>query len=244
MPNESLSGPTVPAEPAIVAADFDPHAVVIRDAVTVVLVRDGLEGIEVLMLKRSMRASFVPGAFVFPGGAIDQQDYEMPAMCWLNLGDSSPSPAESLEHRVNVAGALRECFEETGILVAKSLEGEPIRALTDEVAALRREVHDNRRTFASVLIDHQLRIDPSEVRYWSRWVTPVGPARRFDTRFLLARAPGEQTGEADGSELTESRWIRPLTALDGFAAGVIPLIFPTVKTLESLQSYPSVDAIF
>jgi 8-oxo-dGTP pyrophosphatase MutT (NUDIX family) len=237
VPNES----PVPLRAPTLETDFDPHAVPIRDAVTVVLIRDAVDGIEVLMLKRSMRASFVPGAFVFPGGALDQQDYEMPPVCWLVPASDA---IEASEHRVNVAGALRECFEETGILAGASHRGEPLHALSPELAALRREVHANRCTFARVLIDHQLRIDPIAVRYWSRWVTPVGSPRRFDTRFLVARAPREQAGEADGSELTESRWIRPVEALAGFAAGTIPLIFPTVKTLESLQVFRAVDEIF
>jgi 8-oxo-dGTP pyrophosphatase MutT (NUDIX family) len=201
-------------------------------------------GLEVLLLKRSMRASFVPGAFVFPGGVIDPQDREIPDHCWVDGEDKSGNRDQRVERRTTVAAALRECFEETGLLPAAFLSSRPLGPLPEKLFNRRVDVHNNVCTLADAIAESNVQLDDSMVRPWSRWITPSGSPRRYDTRFFVTKAPNDQTASPDGHELTEAVWIRPNDALTRFAEGSLPLIFPTIKSLESLLPFTTIREIF
>lgn len=200
----------------------------VRDAATVMLVRDGRDGVEVFMLKRHADLVFVPGAYVFPGGAVDDAD---------RAGGDDPF----------VVAAIRECFEEAGALLAY-VDGDRFIDLRDEAAAVRfREyrnaVHAGRLTIYDLCDLEGLRLAVDALHPVSRWITPPRSPRRFDTRFFVARAPSNQAFLHDDRETTASEWVRPLDALERFKSGDIELILPTERSLEMLAGAHSVDAV-
>jgi 8-oxo-dGTP pyrophosphatase MutT (NUDIX family) len=154
-----------------------------RQAASVILLRGGGDGLEVLLVKRNPQARFMGGAWVFPGGAVDTDDGE-----------------RDVAHRF---AGLRELAEE-----------------------------------ASVTLD-----DPDALVPFSRWITPAEVKTRFDTRFFLAPAPDGITPEPDGAETVDARWYEPGAALAAHEAGEILLVFPTIKHLEQLGTFPTVDAL-
>jgi 8-oxo-dGTP pyrophosphatase MutT (NUDIX family) len=203
-------------------------SVPVRDAATVMLVRDAPEGIEVFMLRRNTDLVFVPGAYVFPGGSVDAADA-------AEGGDAF------------VVAAIRECFEEAGALLAYDRTGEFVDLLDDATAvrfrAYRDDVHSGRRTIHEVCAREGLRLAVDALRPVSRWVTPPRSPRRFDTRFFIARAPLNQAFLHDDSETVASEWVRPLDALARFGDGDIELILPTERSLELIAKASSVDEL-
>jgi 8-oxo-dGTP pyrophosphatase MutT (NUDIX family) len=223
----------------------DPFSVPVRDAATVMIVRPAqgaIPGLEVALLRRSLSASFVGGAYVFPGGAIDPSDRNprWGESLVHGLSDRTASALLGLEeHGLSFwIAAARESFEESGILLAVSAETHEWLSATeldsDTLSDARVAVHNGTLDFAEFLWERNLVIDATRLRAWSRWVTPIGSHRRFDTRFLVAEAPPWAEPRHDGSETIESEWSTPNHALERFRAGHIDLIFPTVKSLESL----------
>ena len=232
------------------SAEFDPYQVPVRPAATVMMVRDGTAGVEVAMLRRSLTASFVGGAYVFPGGAVDPHDAsdEMAQRC--NGGDDA-----SLSSLLRVASggmafwvaAVRESFEEAGLLVANNDEGQPVDLSQPEVArrfvAHRSDVHSGRRLFADILTEERLHLRLDHIFSWSHWVTPIGSPRRFDTRFFLCAAPVGQEPIHDERETIASLWLTAADALQRFHDGVINLITPTIKSLEAIGHFPTVASL-
>ena len=214
-------------------------AVQIRPAATLMLVRDGTGGIEVLMLRRNPHAVFAADAWVFPGGAVDPSDAEVSAL--VGATDSGVSAtlgiiSGGLEYMV---AAVRECFEEAGVLLARHAgTGAPLDISSEvdaaRLARYRRDLLAGRRTLAEMLAAEDLVLDLTGVAYVSHWVTPPGPPRRFDTRFFVAPMPGGQDASHDTSETVESIWTTPTTALERWAAGEIHLVYPTIRNLEAL----------
>lgn len=200
-----------------------------RDAATVLLLRDTPDGIEVLMTRRSAKASFVPGAYVFPGGGIDAAD----ATCHAQ---STRRPSQSDLHLTQAIAAIRESFEELGVLLARHADGS--HPTTELIAALNRQA-----PFAAQCDQHGLTLAGSEVFSLARWITDRDLARRFDVPFLVARMPEGQEPVADESEQFEPIWVRPADALARHEAGNFLMIFPTIRTLEYLQRYPDVEAV-
>jgi 8-oxo-dGTP pyrophosphatase MutT (NUDIX family) len=219
-------------------------AVEIRPAATLMLVRDGVDGMEVLMLRRHPDAIFAADAWVFPGGAVDAADNELPPAGVAGPTDSDASvtigvPSGGLAFFV---AAARECFEEAGVLLARHAGNGTALDTTPELDATRfarhrREVLAGRRSLADVLGAENLMLDLTGVVYVSHWITPPGPPRRFDTRFFVAAAPGSQAASHDTSETVESVWTAPARALERRAAGEIHLMFPTIKNLEVLARF-------
>jgi 8-oxo-dGTP pyrophosphatase MutT (NUDIX family) len=221
----------------------------VRQAATLVLLRDGVAGPELFMMKRASRLDF-GGLHVFPGGKVDPHDAvgEMARHC-TGLTD------EDASRRLGIAGgglaywvaAVRECFEEAGLLLVYGPDGELLRARKERWAEglrrLRDEVNAGSRSFldACRAFDMQLAVD--RVHYFSHWITPEGPPRRYDTRFFVAAAPTEQEGLHDDRELVDSRWITPAAALDAKERGELELIFPTRATLEALADFTSTRAV-
>jgi glyoxylase-like metal-dependent hydrolase (beta-lactamase superfamily II)/8-oxo-dGTP pyrophosphatase MutT (NUDIX family) len=200
-----------------------------RAAATVLLLRDGPGGLEVLMTRRSAQASFAPGAYVFPGGVIDPQD----AACH----DIADRRATQSDHALTQAiGAIRESFEEVGVLLARHADG---RLADDrDIAAL-----DRQAPFADQCRSRGLTLAADGVYLLAHWITDRDMPKRFDVPFLVARMPAGQEPVADESEQFEPVWIRPGDALVRHGEGSFSMIFPTVRTLERLSAYTAVDAL-
>ena len=229
-------------------ADFDPFAVPVSPAATVMLVRAGDNGLEVFMLRRTLTAVFAGGMYVFPGGRVDDADRtdDVTNLC-DGLSDVEASgmlnvPAGGLAFWV---AAIRECFEEAGVLLARTADGSVVRFEDPDTEARfnehRHAVHDGKRSLVEICSAERLRLVTDHIRYVSHWITPVGERRRFDTRFLLARAPQAQEPLHDDGETTESLWVRPTAALERFRAGDLAMIVPTLANLEFLAPHATAD---
>ena len=201
----------------------------IRNAATVLLLRDTTQGIEVLMTRRSMTASFAPGAYVFPGGGIDASDSAAHS-------HSTRRTTQSDLHLTQAIAAIRESFEELGVLLAKHADGSHVT--TADIAAL-----DRTAPFATQCKTRGLTLAGADVFVLAHWVTDRDLPRRFDVPFLVARMPEGQEPVADEAEQFEPEWIRPADALARHAAGKFFIIFPTIRTLERLQHHGAVDAV-
>ena len=201
----------------------------LQNAATLLLLRDTNSGIEVLMTRRSAAASFAPGAYVFPGGGIDAADSAA-------HGQSSRRRAQSDLHLTQAIAAIRESFEELGVLLARYADGRHVNSL--DIAALNRQA-----PLAAQCQARGLMLAGADVFVFAHWLTDRDLPRRFDVPFLVARMPEGQAPVADEAEQFEPTWIRPADALAKYEAGKFCLIFPTIRTLERLQHYASVDAV-
>ena len=201
----------------------------LRFAATLLLLRDTASGIEVLMTRRSMTASFAPGAYVFPGGVIDAADAQSHAQ-------SSRRASQGDVRLTQAIAAIRESFEELGVLLARHADGS--HPTTSDIAAL-----DRQTPFAAQCAARGLVLAGAEVFVLAHWVTDRDLPRRFDVPFLVARMPEGQEPVADESEQFEPCWVRPADALARHAEGSFLLIFPTLRTLERLQAYLTVNAV-
>ena len=207
-----------------------------RLAATVMLVRPDARGrVAVYMTRRSARSSFVPDAYVFPGGAVDPEDREVAAA--KGLYGSAGLVAPEL-----VAAAIRELFEEAGILLVRKRKGDTIASDPALFADLRRERVAGVR-FDELLARHDLVPDASALLYYSNWITPVTEPRRFDTHFFVARAPEDQIAAADAVEVHDGTWIAPADAMARADRGEMTIIFPTYKHLERLSRFHDVAAV-
>lgn len=224
-----------------------------RPAATVMVVRDGSHPdrpLEVLMLRRNVRSEFVGGAHVFPGGAVDPADGGEEAAALCAGGDDA---AASILLGLDQGGlaywvaAVRECFEEAGILLAVPSEGGALSMEDPETAgryaAHRRALNDGARSFAAVCRSEGLRIPVGRIHYFAHWVTPLGLPRRYDTRFFVAEAPPGQIPAHDAAETVADLWIRPSDALARHRAGAMELILPTVRNLQAIGRFPTAGAL-
>ncbi|MGH8640554.1 MAG: NUDIX hydrolase [Burkholderiales bacterium] len=207
-------------------------------AATVTLVRDAPLGLEVLMLQRSMELKFMPGAYVFPGGALDPGDdvAGLRELC-VGLDDAAASRTLGVE-RGGLAywiAAIREAFEEAGILLAYDASGRYVAlngAAADRFRSHREALEKNHDAFAALARAEGLRLATDRLLYFGHWITPVTVPRRYDTRFFLAVAPEGQEAQHDNHETTAHMWMRPQEALDLCAKEMLNMRFPTIKTLE------------
>jgi 8-oxo-dGTP pyrophosphatase MutT (NUDIX family) len=232
----------------------DAVSVPVRDAATVILVRDtdpdaGAPGVEVFMLRRNLQSDFVGGAYVFPGGAVDDADRltDLEAVC-TGRCDADASHQLGLE-RGGLAfwvAAIRECFEEAGVLLAEA-GGQPVTFADPDVDArfrLHRKAVDTReRQLVEICRDEALQLAVGSIYYFSHWVTPVGRTRRYDTRFFVARAPDGQVPLHDDGETIANLWIRPSVALADHQAGDYQLVLPTMRSLMALERFGSADEV-
>ena len=209
-----------------------------QPAATVTLVRDAPRGLEVLMLQRSHSLKFMPGVYVFPGGALDAADSspEIQAMC-AGLEDEAASRALGVE-RGGIAywvAAIREAFEEAGILLAYDASGSMVSLHGDAAEryrAHRSSLDERRGDFGAIVREEGLRLAVDRLTYFGHWITPVSAPRRYDTRFFLAVAPERQEARHDNYETIAHVWVRPQEALDLCARETLNMRFPTIKTLE------------
>ena len=201
----------------------------LRPAATVLLLRDSPAGIEVLMTRRSLTASFAPGAYVFPGGGIDAADAAAHP-------HATRRPTQSDEHLTQAIAAIRESFEELGVLLARHADG--TAATADDIAAL-----DRHAPFVPQCSARGLTLAAADVYVLAHWITDRDLPRRFDVPFLVARMPEGQTPVADEAEQFEPVWVRPADALTRHEAGQFFIIYPTIRTLQRLTVHPTVDAV-
>jgi 8-oxo-dGTP pyrophosphatase MutT (NUDIX family) len=219
-----------------------PEAVAPRPASTILLLRDGAGAeIEVFMMVRHYEIDFNSGALVFPGGSVDKGDQDIIASPELYSGGEGLDTA-SLSFRI---AAIRETFEESGILLARPRGSKTLvdakRAGAIE-AAHRTALCEGKTTFLKVLTDNGLLLALDELVPYAHWITPEGLPKRFDTWFFLAAAPPEQVGAHDGKESTDSIWVSPREALEGGGSGRFKLPFPTTRNLIRLGKQPGVKA--
>jgi 8-oxo-dGTP pyrophosphatase MutT (NUDIX family) len=188
------------------------------------------------MTRRSSHARFMPDAYVFPGGTVDE-------------GDRSDAMRARLFESVDGIGdeftlaALRELFEEAGVLVACDSGGFAANLATERLTSLRDE-YSHGASLATLLEREALVLDARELAYYSNWITPVDEPLRFDTHFFIARAPAGQIASADAMEVHDGVWIAPATAVARAQAGEMAIPFPTRKHLERLMSFETIEALF
>ncbi|MGZ6897010.1 MAG: NUDIX hydrolase [Acidimicrobiia bacterium] len=214
-----------------------------RDAATVMLVRDA-PGLEVFMLRRNFDSVWIAGASVFPGGAVDEDDRD-PSWAGRCPTDESERAAAALGRADALAflvAAVRETFEEAGVLLARDRDGSPVDASAVHLTAARLALNAGEHAFADFVRAHDLLLATDELHVFSHWITPPGGPRRYDTWFFLAAAP-EGEYRHDDTELIESAWIQPRAALAAADAGEMELILPTRKNLEALARFDRADAV-
>jgi 8-oxo-dGTP pyrophosphatase MutT (NUDIX family) len=215
-----------------------------KPAATAVLLRDGADGPELLLLRRLHSAGFVPGAFVFPGGRVDDADAD-PVLVEL-LGDDIAATAGRAVPPAFWLATIREVFEETGVLLARPGEASApatCAAADPRLDNWRTALLDGDATLLDVLRETGLRPDTRSMVYCAHWITPVAEPKRYDTRFFLAALPPGCEATIDAREMSEAVWITPAAALERFRRGTLPMVFPTVKTIQRLAAYRSVPAM-
>jgi 8-oxo-dGTP pyrophosphatase MutT (NUDIX family) len=231
----------VSAEPA----SFDPATVPVRPAATVMLVRDavdGSSGVEVFMLRRSTNAVFGAGMYVFPGGRVDGLDGATDLEPHVVGLDDEQASARLGIDRGGLAfwvAAIRECFEEAGVLLARRRDGNALDLRDDD----RHAVHAGTLSMAELCRRDDLVLDLSTTHYVAHWITPAGEARRFDTRFFVALAPDDQDPLHDDGETIDSLWVRPEDAIAMLREGRLTMMPPTVANLRFLSEHRTSHAV-
>jgi 8-oxo-dGTP pyrophosphatase MutT (NUDIX family) len=221
----------MPAEPGVV-----------RPASTILLLRRGsADPIEVFMMVRHHEIEFASGALVFPGGSVDAADQDIVTQPRLYVGNDGLD-AETLNFRI---AAIRETFEESGILLARRRGSDQLidAGWAAEIAASQRvPLCEGEVAFSDILVQHDLVLALDLLVPYAHWITPERMPKRFDTWFFLAAAPPEQVGAHDGRESTDSIWVSPREALAGNDSGRFKLPFPTTRNLIKLGKQPGVGA--
>jgi 8-oxo-dGTP pyrophosphatase MutT (NUDIX family) len=203
----------------------------IRDAATVVLLRDGAAGIEVWLLTRVRQMVFAAGMSVFPGGRVDDDDAHLP----LHGADVANIAVrfecdEAAAHGL-LGAAVREIFEETGVLVTVP---------PADLSSARADVEGGTASFGELLRERGLAVDAGALRPWARWVTPAGERRRYDARFFIAALPEGVDASAVTTEASSAEWVPVDTAIEQAQRGERGLMPPTMATLVSLREFATV----
>ena len=253
------SGPAVPrklGERARQISDGQLSPAVPRDAATVILLRQAASGVEAFLLRRTAELEFAPGACVFPGGSVDARDADE-TIGWAgrapaDFGDLLDVPPDRA--RALVCAAIRETFEESGVLLAAPANSSSADLVRDS-AALARDRHallTGSASLGEVLGRRALVLRADLLTPWARWITPEASPRRFDTWFFAAALPPGQTATAapegfgdhtDPGESESGTWLGPAAALEAAQAGEITLLPPTAVTLGELAGHDDVAGI-
>jgi 8-oxo-dGTP pyrophosphatase MutT (NUDIX family) len=220
--------------------------VVPAPAATVVLLRDRPAGsFDVLLMQRHHKSKFAAGDFVFPGGKLEVDDNPEDAVRWcagLDLAGAArtlgleAAPATALAYWI---GAIRETFEESGVLLATTGDGGPVRLPPVRIAEYRRAIQADNRAFWTMIEDEKLRLATDRLVYFAHWITPDDQPLRFDTRFFATAMPEGQDAVGDDHEMISLRWLAPREALDAQQRGEISLRNPTVKNLVLFEGAAS-----
>jgi 8-oxo-dGTP pyrophosphatase MutT (NUDIX family) len=206
----------------------------IRDAATVVLLRDGAAGVEAWLLTRVTQMVFAAGMTVFPGGRVDDDDASLPVVGSGVELLAARSGCDDAAARALIGAAVRETFEETGVLLTV-----PSADLGDA----RAEVEAGRLSFGDLLRANELAVDSDAVRPWSRWVTPAGEVRRYDTRFFVAALPTSAEAHDVTNESSEAAWVPVGAAVEQAQRGERKVLPPTMMTLASLLPFATVAEV-
>ncbi|TAM81319.1 MAG: NUDIX domain-containing protein [Jatrophihabitans sp.] len=207
-----------------------PH-VPVRDAATVVLLRDGDAGIEAWLLTRVREMAFAAGMSVFPGGRVDPDDAGLPfpggagAEVARRFGCALPAA------RAYLGAAVRETFEETGVLMTTPAA---------DLSGARPDVEAGRVSFGDLLRANGLRVDADALRPWSRWITPPGESRRYDTVFFVAALPADARAQDVTTESATAGWVPVAEAVEQAQRGERGLLPPTIVTLASIMAFATV----
>jgi 8-oxo-dGTP pyrophosphatase MutT (NUDIX family) len=214
-----------------------------RDSASVILLREGDAGLEVFLVRRHGASEVLGGAYVFPGGKLDASDRQLNTSR-LDADDTKlhgqlAEPELEASHAKGLfVAAIREAFEESGVLFAVGL--------TPVLLAQAHQHIQGQCSFNRMLEMLDLRLLTAAVQPWSRWITPLRPSvssRRFDTRFFVATVPHDQTALHDSVETTDSLWLRPSHALQRYADHAMDLAPPQLMTLAHLASFDSLQSI-
>ncbi len=224
--------------------------VVPRPASTLILTRDTAFGLEVFLMQRTHQATFMPGVFVFPGGAVDPADSSDTMLSLCNgMDDTKISKALGIEQGglAYVVAAIRESFEEVGLLLAHDSQGDYVEIAEpgdiEYYAGLRQRLNTRQLTFADVFCARGLSVAVEKLALFSHWITPAGLPRRYDTRFFVAAAPERQIAVQDDQEAIDHLWITPVDALKREERGEFPLSLPTISTLQELSAFDTTTAL-
>ncbi|MDH3295855.1 MAG: NUDIX domain-containing protein, partial [Acidimicrobiia bacterium] len=229
--------------------DYDPAIVPIQPAATVMLIDDRPD-LHVLMVHRTAEVVFAPDSWVFPGGRVDPEDHiDDFDTLFHGLSDAEASAILGVE-RGGLAwwlAACRETLEEAGVLLAAAhtepgTGGRPGVGPTT-VAQLRARLAEDESLFADLLLEHGISLDATLVEEVARFITPMGPPRRFDARFFVARAPAGQEASHDRGEIVNTEWVQPSAALERWSAGEMEMMSPTVRMVACLTRYRSADEV-
>jgi 8-oxo-dGTP pyrophosphatase MutT (NUDIX family) len=230
-------------------------AVTPKNAATVILLRDKEpEGFEVFLLKRHEKSSFMGGNFVYPGGRVDRDDGS-PELCSLSKGitfdeahkilGGTTSPEESFAHWI---GGIRELFEEAGVLLAYDQKGSffQIKSGNEQEKFFNYRVllQKGNVTICQMAEEEKLLFALDQLHYYAHWITPEARSERFDTRFFIARYPLGQEASHDQKETIAGVWLTPKKALEENLKGEVSLSPPTLKTLEDLCRFKTMDEVF
>jgi len=227
------------------AGEVEP--VVPRHAATVIMLRDGSDGPEVYLLRRAASMAFAAGAFVFPGGSVDPRDEDLPDEAWVGRSPAEWAKDLSSDERLAralVCAAVRETFEESGVLLAGT-DSTTVVADTsgDDWEADRLALIDRSLSLAEMMGRRGLVVRADLLRPWTHWLTPEVESRRFDTRFFVAVLPEGQRTRDVGGEADRVAWMRPHAALEGNERGEMMLMPPTLTSLRDLAEFTSVDDV-
>ena len=224
----------------------DPSAADLRLASSVLLVKDTDAGVEVFMERRHQQSGFVGGAYVFPGGRLDPEDDLDPARC-VGLDEQSARRQLGIESGglAHFVAAIRECFEEAGVLLAYARDGNLLDfadpAVETRFKQLRDQLNAGTIGLPEIIEREGLQLATDRIAYWSHWITPIGEPRRYDTRFFIARAPEGQIAGHDDWELTDSAWVPPKEAIERAIRREWMVIFPTLMNLRALANHATAD---
>jgi 8-oxo-dGTP pyrophosphatase MutT (NUDIX family) len=219
-----------------------------RAAATVLLVRDGGDGVEVFLLRREASMAFAAGMYVFPGGGVDARD-ATDATPWAGPGPAAWAAllgAPEDQARALVCAAVRETFEECGVLLAGEDGGTGVAAVSDPAwETARRALVARETALSELLARHSLVLRSDLLRPWAHWTTPEHEPRRYDTRFLLAVLPtGQDARHVAGGESAESGWWPAAEVLDEFVAGRLALMPPTLVAIEEVAAAGSAERLW
>ena len=218
-------------------------------AATLVLLRDAKPGVEVLLMQRHRASKFAGGDYVFPGGKIEIDDNPDDAAAWCAGMDPERAAAriglagDPKTALGNWIGAIRETFEEVGILLARAPDGEALVPDRERFETYRRACHEDKQAFWTMLRTERLTLATDRLVYFAHWITPEESPLRFDTRFFAAELPAGQEATVDGKEVIAVRWLGPREAIDAAARGEISLRNPTVQNLKLVDAGSVEDAL-
>jgi 8-oxo-dGTP pyrophosphatase MutT (NUDIX family) len=211
-----------------------PEDIPIRDAATVVLLRDGTDGVEAWLLTRVTQMVFAAGMTVFPGGRVDDDDTSLPMTGGGVELLVARSGCDDATARALIGAAVRETFEETGVLLTVPAA---------DLGEARADVEAGRMSFGDLLRANELAVDGDAVRPWSRWVTPAGEVRRYDTRFFVAALPDSAEAQDVTNEASEASWVPVGAAVEQAQRGERKVLPPTMMTLASLLPFATVAEV-